>query len=398
VPRKLEYKLHVPPTASANARVPLLVWLPDEGETADDAFALWKARVGAECAIVVVEAPYRELQDDLVAGGRWFWPSSFQEDISALREGVERASAFVLRHQPVDPARVTLAGEGTGASVVAAVSLLSQELAARALAFEPRRYASIKDFSLPLPELRGSEPSVAKSLRVSADEADKAWWTGELAEYRAVDFDADLTPPAGDAWGAELLRENAVRAALGLAAREVPAGAPRAHVRVDGPRARSWARRMADARSRRDGTLVALLDEPPPEGTASTEIALTVRAADCAEPGRIPLCPGSFGGTTVVVLPDDMPADEREAWRALQADDPVAKKSRFHRLVLADASGERNLPVVLAELAAKNRTNVLVVPAAWCADAATMRALQRSARAFEDRMTLQWRPGLGGLE
>jgi hypothetical protein len=98
------------------------------------------------------------------------------------------------------------------------------------------------------------------------------------------------------------------------------------------------------------------------------------------------------------VLPDDLAAEEREAWRVLQADDPVAKASRFHRLVLAYASGERDLPAVLAELAAKNRTNVLVVPATWCADAATMRALQRSAREFEDRMTLQWRPGLGGLE
>jgi len=398
VPRKLEYRLHVPPQASADARVPLLVWLADEGETASDAFALWKDRVGAESAIAVVEAPYRELQDDLVAGGRWFWPASFNEDVHALREGVERACAFVLRHQPVDPQRVCLAGEGTGATAVAAVSLLSQELSARALAFDPRRYAKIKDFPLPLPEMRGSEPAPAKSLRVTAREADKAWWTGELTEYRGVDFDADLAAVEGGPWDAELGRENAVRNALGLAARDVPADALRAHVRVDGPRARSWARRMADARSRRDGTRIALLDAPSPDEAGSTEIELTVSAAEFAQTGRLPQCPGSFGGSTVVVLPDDLPADEREAWRALQADDPLAKASRFHRLVLADASGERSLPVVLAELAAKNRTNALVVPATWCADGTTMRALQRSAREFEDRMTLQWRPGLGGLE
>ncbi|MCY2958805.1 MAG: ChaN family lipoprotein [Planctomycetota bacterium] len=397
VPRKLEYKLHVPPQATASAPVPLLIWLADEGETVDDAFALWKARLGDLCAIAVIEAPYRELQDDLVAGGRWYWPGSFPEDISALREGIERAWAFVLRHQPVDPARVCLAGEGTGATVASAVALLSSQLEARALAFDPRRFASIKDFPLPLPESRGDQPAPKKSLRVSVREADAAWWSGELAEYRGVGFDADLAPRAGDAWSAEIDRENAVRAALGLASRDVATDAPRAHVRVDGPRAKSWARRLVDARSRRDGSRVALL-EGSTDAAGSTEIALAVRASDFAQAGRLPQCPGSFGGTTIVVLPGDLAPEEAEAWRALEKADPLSKASRFHRLVLAEASGERTLPVVLAELVAKKRTNVLVVPATWCADGPTMRALQRSAREFEDRMTLQWRPGLGGLE
>lgn len=397
VPRKLEYRLHVPPQASSSARVPLLVWLADEGETADDALALWKARVGEQCAIAVIEAPYRELQDDLVAGGRWYWPGSFPEDISSLREGIERATAFVLRHQPVDPARVCLAGEGTGATVAAAVSLLSSRLEARALAFEPRRFASIKDFPLPLPEERGGDPAPVKSLRVGVREADAAWWSGELAEYRGVGFDADLAPRAGDAWSAEIDRENAVRAALGLPARALAAEAPRAHVRVDGPRARSWARRLVDARSRRDGSRIALI-EGSTDAAGSTEIALAIRAADFAQPGRLPQCPGSFGGTTIVVLPAGLAPEEAAAWRALEKDDPLSKASRFHRLVVAETTGERTLPVVLAELVAKNRTNVLVLPATWCADGATMRALQRSAREFEDRMTVQWRPGLGGLE
>lgn len=397
VPRKLEYALHVPPHATASARVPLLIWLCDEGETANDAFALWKDRVGEQCAIAVIEPPYRELQDDLVAGGRWYWPGSFAEDISALREGLERAAAFVLRHQPVDPARVCLGGEGTGATVASAVSLLSSQLEARALAFDPRRFAPIKDFPLPLPESRGDEPAPAKSLRVSVRDADTAWWTTELAEYRGVGFDADLASTAGDAWDAELRRENAVRGALGLELRAVPKDAPRAHVRVDGPRARSWARRLADARSRDDGTLVALLAESPAKEAKSNEIALEVRAADCAQPGRLPLCPGPFGGSTVVVLPADVAPEEAAAWRALQEADPLAKASRFHRLLVAEASGERALPAVLAELAAKNRTNVLIVPATWCAGGDTMRALQRSVREFEDRMTVHWRPGLGGL-
>jgi len=398
VPRQLEYKLHVPKQASESVRVPLLVWLADEGETADDAFALWKSRLGEQSAIVVIEAPYRELQDDLVAGGRWFWPNSFREDVGFLVDGVERATSFVLRHQPVDARRVCLAGEGTGATIVAAVSLLSGELEARALAFEPRRFASISDFPLPLPELRGDAPAPEKSLRVSARDADVEWWTGELAQYRAVEFDAALAPAATDAWATEVQRENEVRSALGLETRVVAADAPRAHVRVDGARAKSWARGLADARSRRDGSRIALISDSALDAAGSSEIALTIRAADFAQPGRLPRCPGSFGGTTVVVLPTDLSLEEVEAWRALEVADPLSKTSRFHRLVVAEASGERTLPVVLAELVAKKRTNVLVVPAVWCADGATMRALQRSTREFEDRMTLQWRPGLGGLD
>ncbi len=396
VPRQLEYKLHVPPTASENARVPLLVWLANEGETADDAFALWKERVGAHSAIVVVEAPYRELQDDLVAGGRWYWPNSFAEDINSLREGIERASDFVLRHQPIDPTRVCLAGEGTGATVVAAVSLLSSELDMRALAFEPRRFASISDFPLPLPELGGNERAPSKSLRVAARETDVAWWTGELAQYRGVAFDAELGGLTADAWNAESERENAVRAALGLEARTVSADASRAHVRVEGPRARSWARRMTDALSRRDGSRIALLASSESADAGSSEIELTVRAADFARPGRLPECPGSFGGSTIVVLPAGIAPEEATAWRALQEADPLSKANRFQRLVIADDTGERSLPNVLTELLANNRKNVLIVPATWCADGAAMRALQRTTREFEDRMTVQWRPGLGG--
>ncbi len=401
VPRKLEYALHVPADASDAGQVPLLVWLADDGESVDDVFALWKDRVGAQCAVLVVEPPYRELQDDLVPGGRWFWPDSFAEDVYALRTGVARAREFVLRHQPVDPTRVVVAGEGTGATVAAAIALLDEGGAERVLAFAPRQFTKIADFPLPLPEFRGNEPAPARSLRVAARAADGDWWKGELAQYRGIGLDADATELGDDPWTTELDRENAVRAVLGIDARSVPVNAARAHVRVDGTRARGWARRMADAKTRSEGTHVALLGvatADSPDASGSSEIALAVRAADFEQPGRLPQCPGSFGGTTIVVLPADLSPEEAEAWRALEKADPLSKASRFHRFVVAETTGERTLSTVLAELVAKNRTNVLIVPAVWCADGATMRALQRSTREFEDRMTLQWRPGLGGLD
>ena len=50
---------------------------------------------------------------------------------------------------------------------------------------------------------------------------------------------------------------------------------------------------------------------------------------------------------------------------------------------------------MLSELKAKRRTNVLIVPAAFAAGPEDMRAIAAAARAHEDDMTLEFRPGLG---
>ncbi|MBL8861057.1 MAG: ChaN family lipoprotein [Planctomycetes bacterium] len=396
VPREQEYRLHVPPAATDRAPAPLLVWLVDDGESAEDALRLWKQRVGDQAAVLVLEPPYRELQDDLVEGGRWFFPDSFRPDLAAAREGVERAWAYVLRRLPVDPARVCVAGEGAGATIAAAAGVWGGALEARVLSFEPRRFAALKEFPLPLPELRGSAPAPRRSLRVAARPADEAWWSAELEAYRGVGLDAGLAPAASGPWDAEIARENAVREALGLAPRSFAPDAPRAHVRVDGPRGRSWARLFADQRAV-GGQRIAILEGQPPADSGSRELVLEVLPAECAQPGRIPRCPGPFGGTTVLVVPDARPAEERAAWLALESS-PAASLGRFHRLAVATESGERALTVVLGELEAAGRRNVLVIPAAWSADGATMRGLRRSVRDFDDRLTIRWRPGLGGLD
>ncbi len=62
----------------------------------------------------------------------------------------------------------------------------------------------------------------------------------------------------------------------------------------------------------------------------------------------------------------------------------------------ATGADDRTLLAVLEKLRSENRENVLIVPATFCADATTMRALQRSVRTLEDPMTLHWLPGLGG--
>jgi hypothetical protein len=264
----------------------------------------------------------------------------------------------------------------------------------QALAFAPRQYADIKDLSLPLPELRGDRPPAHKSLAVFGSAADEAWWTGEIAEYNGVGFQSRFEQTSGDLWRAELELENAVRTTLGLQPRTLSDEAPLAHIVVRSPRARSWARLFAAERLEQ-GELVALLPEELASGD-SRKIDLASHAADYDGKLQLPRCPGAFGGTTVVVLPDGLDTAEVLAWKALEAKDPLGKASRFHRMVLASQSGERALPVVLGELQAKKRKNILIVPAVWCGDGALLRALRDSVRPYADALTLHWRPGLGG--
>jgi len=395
VQREVEYRLHLPEQARAGRPVPLLIWFADDGLTAEDSMELWRARLGDECALAIVEAPYRETQDDLVEGGRWFWPDSFSSDLGTMEEACEKIWAFLLRYYPIDKARVCIAGEGTGATVVAAVSLSSGRMDARAVAFSPRHYAKIKDIPLPLPEYRGATRQPEKSLRLLLGPDDTSWWEAELAEYKAIGFESEMQSATLDPWLLETERENELRTALGLELLQPAADAPRRHVLAEGPRARLWARLIAADTAGQDGALVAVLEQPPQDG-ASVGIELAVRAEDFADGAQIPRCPGPFGGTTVIVMQESTPPDVVEAWLAIEAADPLTKKSRFHRVRIAVTNGERTLAFVLAELIAEGRKNVLVMPATFCADGETMRALKRSVRDVEDRMTLRWRPGLGG--
>lgn len=391
VPRKLEYALHLPKITN-DARVPLLVWLADDGASVDDELALWKARVGDSAAVAIVEAPYRQIEEDLVPGARWFWPSSFDEDVDGAREAIDRIGSFLLRHHPIDPERVVVAGEGTGATIAAITALSGASFPMRAIALHPRRYDKVKDIPLPLPELRGDSPAPRTSLRVVVDAGSEEFWRSETEQYIGVGLATSLERANADAWRSEIDTENEIRTALALDRRVAPANAVRAHIVATTPRARAWARLVAQQDASRQ---VAILDaDAAHEG--SVELTPAVRPDDFRADKKLPRCPGPFGGTTVVVVPNDAPAGELEAWLALEKDDPIVKSSRFHRLRVATLAGEHALSAVLEEVAARGGKNVLIVPASPCADGATMRALAASVRPFEDRITINWRPGLGG--
>jgi hypothetical protein len=392
--REVKYRLHLPKAKPTGSGWPLLLWFSDDGLTAEDSLALWRTRFGDECAIAVIESPYKATQADLMEGGRWFWPDSFTSDLGTLVNVAEETWAFLLRHYPIDPQRVCIAGEGTGATLVSAVSLLSERMGARAVAFAPRRYAKLKDIPLPLPEERGGDVPPAKSLRVFLEPNDEEWWSKELTEYTSIGLENDWSPSTTDPWLHEIEQEQALRKALGLNMIAVQESAARRHILVATPRAKHWARLVAIEQRRKDGCLVAVLDSTPTADN-STEIDTSIHAETYATGEGIPRCPGPFGGTTVIVLPEFTPAEEIEAWLAIERADPVNKSDRFSRMRIATADGDLQLLGVLQTLVKEGRYNVLVVPAVFAADDETMRSLERSVRTLDDVMTMRWRPGLG---
>jgi uncharacterized iron-regulated protein len=394
VQRELEYRLHLPESASRSSPVPLLIWLGDDGLPSSEGLALWRERLGNDCAIAAFDPPYRALQSDLSEGGSWFWSDTFSEDLDVAREAVERAWGYLLRHYPIDPARVCIAGEGTGATVAAGTLLLTSSLSARGVALHPRSSSHLRDVPLPLPEAWGKDTPPARSLEVLAAERDGEWWRDELGQYDAVGLSTAFAQSSDDPWLDEVERENALRAALGLQPIPVPANAPRVHAVAEGATAAHWARRLGLARQHADGSLFAILSGVPSD-ERSTPLDLSVSAASFSADRKLPRCPGAFGGSTIVVVAPGTDAAEVDAWLALEATDPLTAASPFHRLRIACDREGRSLHAVLDTLRTEGRSNALIVPAVFCADANTMTALQREAGDLTDSMSLHWSPGLG---
>ncbi|WP_428307732.1 ChaN family lipoprotein [Lacipirellula sp.] len=393
----LSYLLHMPKDASPEKRVPLLIWLSDDGLTAEEGMELCRQRFGDAAAIAVIEAPTQERQFDLAIGGRWFLPATFTEDIGGLFGGVEETWAYLLRHFPIDPQHVALAGEGSGATVVAAVILQTDRLSASAVAINPRHYAKLKDIPLPLPEYRLESARPKRSLVVTGPADSEKWWQEELAAYTEVGVPSRFVVAATDPWQREAEQDGLLAAALGKPTADVSEKLAGKVLVVPEPSARAqhWGRLQSRWLSEQLGTPVAVASVAPSAAEGETiSIAITPPAA--ARPGALPKCPGPFGGTTVIVLPAGVSTEEIAAWKKLEADDPLTKASRFHRTRIATHDGELALPSVLKKLEGENRRNVLIVPAMFYAPTPWLHELAASAAEFENRMTLQWQPGLGG--
>lgn len=396
VPAELRYTLDLPSGASASSPAPLVVWLPDVDERVADARALLRAALGAEAAIAVVEPPYPERADDLAPAGRWAQAENFRADQARLQHGLERLVEHVTRRLPVSSERVVVAGRGLGATAVLSSAFATEWLPVDFVAVLPRGAGALRMEGLP------DLAPVTRALRVLVGpgaEPASAWLVDDM---RTIGARAELATLAADR-PVSLQIEDELRARLGLAARGAGgAGEILCVLERELPRARAWAeihaRRLArEGRSARVVTAAQLDGSEDPARLRRLSIGGLWPIEGFAEGRGLPLAPGDFGGTTVLVVPAGAPESEREAWLELERTKALAKRSPFAGLRVALAGGESSLARVLAELAAKGARSVLVVPAVFCASPAEMQALRSELdpALVSGELDLTWLPGLG---
>jgi len=389
---ELRFRLHLPHGAKD---APLLIWLCDDGFRAEDGLDLLRAAIGGDLAIAAIEPPHPLLNDDLTQGGRWFEAETFQEDLGTLHTGLSRLKDYLLRSYPIDPARIVVAGEGTGATVVAAGALYLPEFQGTTVACAPRRFTKLRMQPLPSPEMKRA---ATQKLAILPLPADVEWWTKEGGDWGETGLAVEVVPAAADAWARLRQLRGHLWTALNMEAPDVaePDPRPLLVLETDTPRARFWAHRRA---LRLEAEVVARPElarfrEARPDTTYDERVLGPVAAADLADGKGIPLAAGPFGGTTVLVVPDGATEEERLAFRKLEADNVLHRRSRFASLAVV--ANDAELAAALEKVKASGRTSVLVVPAVFCADAERMARLAKAAAPWEDTLDLQFLPGLGG--
>lgn len=396
VSREMNYRLHLPASATDDDPVPLLIWLCDDGLTAADGLSLWRRRLGEEAAIIAVEPLHEQVGDDLAPAGSWYRAGSLSDDLGSLHQGLERIAGYALRNLPIDSTAVVLSGEGTGATIATSAALYADLGAVRAVALRPAGLRELKNQPLPLrPESSRSGGPADRSLLILVEPHEQEAWSGEVEQYARTELDAGMELMADDRWQRHPQLEAALRVRLGLEPLADDGSNHRFHVRLphSSGRARHWALLRLLDRAGASGCRVAVLDpEHPAEVGDSQEIDVTIRGADFADGRGLPRAPGPFGGTTLVVVDGDDPA-ELESWQQRVEEKVLNERSRFHRLRTAT---EETLAEALQQLASEKRRNVLIVPARFCASADLMRRLRDAARRGPADMTLHWSPGLGG--
>ncbi len=379
VAREHEFRLRVPDAAGAAA--PLLVWLCDDGQNAEDALRLWEPALGQDVAILALEPSFPYLGEDGIRAGRWFFAGAAADGGGLALGALTRALAEAAQPGLVlDAGRIVVAGEGAGATMAVYAARYAREQRFATLAFAPAARDEFGLMGVPL-HLPADRPVRALDLFAPAEAL--ASWKPFVAGDAALRLDTSLEELPATSADADAAQIQRVRAALGLpptptspAADALIAAAP-AHARAQ-LTARILARRARAA---------GLTQAPD----------LAIRAAAFADGARLPLSSGAFGGTTIVVLPPETAADEITAWLKLENPDVLQQRSRFHRLRIAYGDAEHGPRAVIERLRAENaqRRDFLLVPAVFCAAPSEQRALRESLGELAAELRLEFLPGLG---
>jgi len=362
---ELKYRLAAPAVGEPQG---LLVWLGDDETSPKDALTYWKTALGDEVMIAVVEPAYPVLTDDGRVSGRWTWPSSFAGDAGRVVGAIDRMADYLGHRWQIPEGHIVVAGRGSGADVALWAGLYG-DAADEVVALQPLSPRRLAEAGIPDKTPAGRGVVIA----AASDDVESATKTLELAGIQAK------VRPTLDA-------ETEVRRALGLPARSFSADPIRLSIATDTPIARQWARLHARI-AEQDGTprtVVVDAAKPP---------TLTPQPATFSEGKGLPLAPGAFGGTTILVLPTALDPAVRDAWIKLGEDDVLKKRNRFATLVVVD---DTTLGAKLDELRHKGKRSMLIVPAAFAEGANRMEEIQTLVRPHEEGLDVHYLPGLGG--
>jgi hypothetical protein len=331
------------------------------------------------------------VQDDLAAGGRYAFGDGFRADYSRVATGLARIVEYVARKYAVDARRVVVAGAGAGATAVVWTALYGEWLDADFVALDPNGLAKLAMEGLP------DQRPAARSLRLFA-RGDKAPLDALAADFTKLGTKVEVSLLAADP--AALAQTG--RTALGLPVLATSGDPQWLFLAEPTPRAREWAA-LHTAKLLRSGVLAHVADlQDRPSGDALQHMRPLRVGGDGPWPvstfadGRsLPLAGGPFGGTTIVVLPKGTSDGDRTAWLEHEKNRVLKQRSMFANLAVASADGAPALAEVITQLRARGRSRFLIVPAVFCADAATMRELRAQLGDAADDADVAWLPGLG---
>lgn len=365
VPSELKYRLAAP---AASEPTGLLIWLGDDETSSKDALTHWKAALGGDVMVAVVEHPHRVMTADARVSGRWTWPDTYAADAGRVVSGIDRMAAYLADRWEIPEDRVVVAGHGSGADVALWAGLYG-EAARRVVAVAPKTPRRLAEAGIP------SDPPKHRSIVIGGDAKamESALRTLELATVPAqVREISDV--------------EAEIRDGLGLDARTMSGAPTQMRIAVESPIARQWARLHARL-AERDGVPRTVVVDPTQPPT------LTVDPSTFAEGQGLPLAPGPFGGTTILVLPRELPEDARTAWKALGEQDVLEKRSRFATLVVVD---DAELGAKLDALRKKGKRSMLILPAEFVVAPPRMDELRALVDGHDAELDVHYLPGLGG--
>lgn len=365
VPGELTYRLAAPIASEPKG---LLIWLGDDETSSADALTHWKTALGEDVMVAVVEHPHRVSTADARVSGRWTWPDTYATDAGRVASGIDEIAAYLADRWAIPEDRVVVAGHGGGADVALWAGLYA-DAPRRVVAVAPKSPRRLAEAGIP------SEPPKDRSIVIGGD-AEAMEAAMKTLELAAVPAQVREVPDV----------EAEIRDGLGLDARALSGAPTQVRIAVDTPIARQWARlhiRIAE----RDGAPRTLVVDPAQPPT------LRVEPKSFVDGKGLPLAPGPFGGTTILVLPPDLSAEERAAWTALGEQDVLKKRSRFATLVVVD---DAQLGPKLDALREKGKRSMLIVPAAFVVAPGRMDEVRALVRGHDAQLDVHYLPGLGG--